>query len=304
MVYGNVSPSGALAAVSGTGRQLPRAVRKRAKVLSRIGRGLERSCARVLELKFTRYIGIDYSGAQTPTSRLKTLQVYEARRSGEPGKVATPAKAAKNWSRLEVAQYCAGALETGEPVIIGIDHAFSFPLGYMERYGIETWDQFLDDFMRHWPTADPHTYVEFVREGNPRTGESHELRLCEQWTAGAKSVFQFDVQGSVAKSTHAGLPWLLWLKSMRAGKGHLHFWPFDGFEVPTGKSVVAEVYPSLFRRRYQKNGRTPDEHDAWAVAAWLQDMDRRGILDRYFVPPLNLAEQRQTALEGWILGVW
>lgn len=30
-------------------------------------------------MKFARYIGIDYSGAQTPTSRLKALQVYEAR---------------------------------------------------------------------------------------------------------------------------------------------------------------------------------------------------------------------------------
>jgi hypothetical protein len=38
---------------------------------------------------------------------------------------------------------------------IGIDHAFSFPMSYMRRYGIETWDQFLDDFMRHWPTAEP-----------------------------------------------------------------------------------------------------------------------------------------------------
>ncbi len=70
----------------------------------------------------------------------------------------------------------------------------------MQRYGIEAWDQFLDDFMRHRSTADPHKYVEFVREGNPRTGESDVLRLCEQWTAGAKRVFQFDVMGSVSRN--------------------------------------------------------------------------------------------------------
>ena len=29
-----------------------------------------------------------------------------------------------------------------DPVIIGIDHGFSFPLGYMERYTISSWDQF------------------------------------------------------------------------------------------------------------------------------------------------------------------
>ena len=127
-------------------------------------------------MRFTLHIGIDYSGAQTPESRLKGLQVYEAKAGHPPRKISTPTEGAKNWTRLEVAHFCAAAIETGEPVIIGIDHAFSFPMSYMERFGIETWEQFLDDFMRHWPTADPHTYVDFVRDGNPRTGEATELR--------------------------------------------------------------------------------------------------------------------------------
>jgi len=186
--------------------------------------------------RFARYIGIDYSGAQTPESRLKALQVYEVGRNGEPVKISTPTEGAKNWSRLEIAQHCFKALETDEPVIIGVDHGFSFPLSYMQRYGLTSWDDFLGDFMRHWPTADPHTYVDFVREGNPRTGDSSELRLCEQWTATAKSVFLFDVQGSVAKSTHAGLPWLCYLRN-RLGE-QIHFWPFDGWEIPVGKSAL------------------------------------------------------------------
>lgn len=254
-------------------------------------------------MKFQRYIGIDYSGAETSESRLKALQVFEATVDAEPKKVSTPTAGTKNWSRLEIAQYCLRALESGEPVIIGLDHGFSFPLSYMQRYGLSRWDAFLQDFMRHWPTADPHTYVDFVRENNPRTGRPSELRLCEQWTATAKSVFQFDVQGSVAKSTHAGLPWLLWLREMPPGRPNVHFWPFDGFEVPNGKSVVAEVYPSLYRRRFPVNGRTADEHDAWSAAAWLREADRRGSLDGYFVPPLTLPERRQAGLEGWILGV-
>ena len=117
-----------------------------------------------------------------------------------------------------------------------------------------------------------------MREGNPRTGDASELRLCEQWTAGPKSVFQFDVQGQVATSTHAGLPWLLWLRMMFEVKSRIHFWPFDSVEVPEGKSVVAEVYPSLSRRRYSKEGRSPDEHDAYSVDAWLSENDRRGRL--------------------------
>jgi hypothetical protein len=47
-------------------------------------------------------------------------------------------------------------------------HAFSFLMVYMRPYGIETWDQFLDDLMRHWSTADPHTYVDLLRENNAR----------------------------------------------------------------------------------------------------------------------------------------
>lgn len=254
-------------------------------------------------MRFTRHIGIDYSGAQTPESRLTGLQVFEARNGGVPERIGTPAAGVKHWTRLEVAQFCATAVASGEPVIIGIDHAFSFPISYMKRNGIRRWPRFLDDFMRHWPTADPHARVDVHRENNPRTGEASELRLCERWTAGPKSVFQFDVQGQVATSTHAGLPWLLWLREISRPAARLHFWPFDGFEVPAGSSVVAEVYPSLFRRRYPKDDRTPDEHDAYCVAAWLADMDCRGALEGYFHPPLSAAELRQCRLEGWILGV-
>lgn len=252
-------------------------------------------------MKFERYIGIDYSGAQTPEARLKALQVYEATPDRKPEKTGPLGQGAKNWSRREVTQYCQTALQAGETVIIGIDHNFSLPLSYMERYGITNWDVFLQDFMRHWPSHDEYTCVEFLREDNPRTGEASEFRLCEQWTATAKSAFQFDVQGSVAKSTHAGLPWLLWLR--QASTARVHFWPFDGFDVPAGSSVLVEAYPALYKRRYPKQDRSADEHDAWSIAAWLRDADQRGILDRYFHPPLTLPEQKRARLEGWILGV-
>ena len=50
--------------------------------------------------------------------------------------------------------------------------------------------------------------------------------------------------------------------------GRIHFWPFDGWVPALGKSVVAEVYPSIFRNRYPTEGRTADEQDAYAVACW------------------------------------
>ena len=147
--------------------------------------------------------------------------------------------------------------------------------------------------------------VDSIRKGvggpPDRTGSSKDFRLTEKWTSSAKSVFRFDVQGSVAKSTHAGISWL---RRIRREVGNsVHFWPFDGWEVPEGKSVVAEVYPSIFSKRYPRSGRTADQQDAYCVARWLSEAEQRGILSRYFDPPLTDEERSIADLEGWILGI-
>jgi len=252
---------------------------------------------------FERYIGIDYSGAKAPVSRLRALQVYAATPARNPSRTAVPSTAAQNWCRKDLAAWCIRELTGEARCIMGIDHGFSFPMSYMQRHDLKGWPQFLDHFAGLWPTDRDHMYVDFVRETEPPSGTSAELRLCEQWTAGAKSVFQFDMQGSVAKSTHAGL---VWLRTMRRHPGLLdrvHFWPFDGFDIPEDKSVVVEAYPSLFRRRYAPDDRTSDEHDAYVVAMWLKQMDVRGVLRQYLNPPLTLPERRAADLEGWIIGV-
>jgi hypothetical protein len=52
------------------------------------------------------------------------------------------------------------------PTLIGIDHGFSFPIGYFDKHGLKhNWPTFLDDFQRHWPTDEDNTYVDFVRDG-------------------------------------------------------------------------------------------------------------------------------------------
>ena len=83
----------------------------------------------------------------------------------------------------------------------------------------------------------------------------------------------------------------------------LQCWPFDGWLILEGRSVVAEAYLSIFCNRYDKGDRTVDQHDAYCVARWLTAMDHRGFLTRYFEPPLMDAERKQCDLEGWILGV-
>lgn len=256
--------------------------------------------------RFGRFVGVDYSGAQTAESSLKGLRVYLARGESEPAEVPPPPSPRWYWTRRGLALWLAELLAGDEPTIVGIDHAFSFPIRYFERHHIPPdWDVFLDDFRAHWPTDEPYTYVESVRDGTAgngaaRGGETRWRRLCEERTR-AKSVFQFDVQGQVARSTHAGIPWLRFLRRELGPKAH--FWPFDGWQPAPGVSVVAEVYPALWKHSFPVLDRTPDQHDAYSVAAWLQQADRDGRLVRGFEPLLKEPDRAFAGVEGWILGV-
>ncbi len=165
---------------------------------------------------------------------------------------------------------------------------------------------FLDAFQRHWPTDEDHTFVDFIREGAvgngaARMGNSRWRRLTEERTGGAKSVFHFDVQGSVAKSTYAGIPWLRFIRR-RVGD-RVHFWPFDGWDIPPGRSAIAEVYPALWSRSFAREDRIPDQHDAFSIAAWLSRADRDGSLIAFLKPDLTPPERAVAQVEGWILGV-
>jgi len=259
------------------------------------------------ETSFARYIGIDYSGAQTPQSRLPGLRVYVATRGQEALEVRPRDDRRIHWTRRELAEWLGSALEERTPTLVALDHGLSFPLAYFRRHGVALeWDAFLDDFARHWPTDEDWTYVDFVRDGSvgagrERGGHSKWRRLCEQRTRRAKSVFHFDVPGSVAKSTHAGLPWIRRLR--RALGAHAHFWPFDGWRPRFGAHAVVEGYPSLWSGHFERGARTQDQHDAWSLATVLRSADDNGLLTRWFEPELNAQERQLARVEGWILGV-
>jgi len=256
---------------------------------------------------FDRYIGIDYSGAEVISASLKGLRVYQADRESQPIEVHPPPSPRKYWTRQGLAEWLVERLSEDRTTLVGIDHAFSFPLRYFEVHHIPPdWSVFLADFQRHWPTDRDNTYVDFIRNGTcgnaeARSGNPRWRRLTEIRTGTAKSVFHFDVPGSVAKSTHAGLPWLRYLR-LKLGVG-VHFWPFDGWEVPDGRSVVAEAYPALWSRTFLREGRTADQHDAFSVAAWLRRADLDGTLAEFFKPEMNPPERAIARVEGWILGV-
>jgi hypothetical protein len=258
-------------------------------------------------MTFTRHIGIDYSGAQTPTTSLKGLRVYLSEGSAPPVEIQPPPSPRKYWTRRGIAEWLVERLAEDVQTLVGIDHGFSFPLRYFETHHLPPdWPAFLDDFQRHWPTDDDHTYVDFVRDGSvgngaARMGSTRWRRLTEERAGTAKSVFHFDVQGQVAKSTHAGIPWLRFIREQLGRR--VHFWPFDGWEIPAGCSVVAEVYPALWSRGFSREDRTGDQHDAYTIAAWLGRADLDASLAAFLKPDLSPQEQAVAQVEGWILGV-
>ena len=105
----------------------------------------------------------------------------------------------------------------------------------------------------------------------------------------------------MAKSTHAGIPWLRYIRQELGDR--VHFWPFDGWEIPQGKSAIAEVYPALWSRSFARESRTGDQHDAYSIAAWLSLSDQDGSLAEFLVPNLTAPERSVARTEGWILGV-
>ncbi|MFN9278825.1 MAG: hypothetical protein ACK6DW_03700 [Betaproteobacteria bacterium] len=255
---------------------------------------------------FRRYLGIHYSGAETPDSGLKNLRVYSATPDTPAQEVLPPPGPRKYWSRRELAHWLAQELAGDMPTIVGIDHALSFPLRYFEVHRLALdWMVFLEDFHRHWPTDAPHTYVDFILngargEGAARMGNPRWMRLTDERCRAARSVFQFEGQGKVAAATHAGLPWILFLKRQLGER--LHVWPFDGWEIPAGKPALVEARPAIWRDLVPVAALDAGQKDAFVTASWLKGADSSGELSDFLQPALSQSERLVCGVEGWIVG--
>ena len=128
---------------------------------------------------FGRIIGIDYSGADTPIKRTNKLHVYSTEGHNLPERVCIHPRQgnAKHWHRRGIAEWLMDELANPAiRTIVGIDHAFSFPIDYFDAYGLagHGWDAFLDDFHKYWPTDGDNALVAQIRAGTGqgRTGDS------------------------------------------------------------------------------------------------------------------------------------
>jgi hypothetical protein len=116
---------------------------------------------------FDCYVGIDYSGAETPTSSLRGLRVYIADRASPPAEVLPSPSPRKYWTRRGAAEWLVERFVEDRPTLVGIDHGLSFPRQYFEMHRLPPdWSAFLDDLQHHWPSDEHHAYVDFVRDGS------------------------------------------------------------------------------------------------------------------------------------------
>ena len=255
---------------------------------------------------FTEYIGIDYSGAQTPTASLKGLRVYMADEFAARRGVTTT----KPTQVLDAAWHrrMAGSAAVPRHAHVGWHRPRLLVSSALFR---DAWSQ---AGLAHVPGRLPAALADRRRQhlcrfrarrrcgnGAARRGNARWRRLTEERAGGAKSVFHFDVQGSVAKSTHSGIPWLRFIRQQLGER--VHFWPFDGWDIPAGRSAIAEVYPALWSHDFAREDRTGDQHDAYSIAAWLSRADQDSSLAAFLKPDLTPPERAMAQVEGWILGV-
>ena len=261
---------------------------------------------------FARYIGIDYSGAGLPRRANGGLAICSVDGEGHPE---FPRRAnGTNWSRQAIADWIIQELlqegrDNYVPTLVGIDHAFSFPIEHFRTHGLSEgqWPLFLEDFRDHWPTHEQK--VVRLRADNPRWGDPQWRRLTDDKVPGASGVFDFDpvpVQAQVATSTHAGLPWLLHIREALLNAGvAVHFWPFDGWDIAEGHSAIIEVYPALWNGLFPDHPAANNNHlrDAYSVARWMWEQDQDGRLGQFFEFDMSDEDRLQAQTEGWIFGL-
>lgn len=104
---------------------------------------------------FQKYIGIDYSGAERPDSRIRGLAVAGASGDGSCHLLICPQyKSDRNlsipdskshlWSRRNIYLWLRDQLLTSsERMIVGLDYGLSYPLTALDRLQLTDWDSFL-----------------------------------------------------------------------------------------------------------------------------------------------------------------
>ncbi|TWB16627.1 hypothetical protein FBZ89_11337 [Nitrospirillum amazonense] len=242
---------------------------------------------------FDEYIGIDWTGA------LPARGIAIARVRPDEGAVHLVPPPGRHWSRREamdwVAQRLADHHRAGVRALVGIDCGFSLPyvpdVGYLDgrAAGVDDmaglWDLVdeaagdgigADDFCGTPALADPRLGPSFWLAGRRPAhwtdaeggGKRRRVELVAARTGVGTPVSVFNLAAAskqVGKASLAGMRSLRHLKR-RLGDA-LAVWPAEALTGPDGaaRSVVTEIYPTLFRRRAHGLAKIRD-HGAMAAA--------------------------------------
>ncbi|MDM7947429.1 MAG: hypothetical protein QUV20_13965 [Oceanibaculum nanhaiense] len=289
--------------------------------------------------RFDSYIGIDWSGAK---GRYSGIALAEC--TGESGPNSGPRLIAPpdgRWTRSTVADYLGQRIATGERLLAGFDFAFGFPWIAGEGY-LAGRTQHVTDAFALWelieqasadapdfhagavvmhPAFAPSYWVSGKQRSDWRNDKRRTETACGEATSTyPETVFKLIGAKQVGKAALAGIRTLRAIRL--AAPAQVAVWPFEDADKPT---VLAEIYPTLFRRQALgstakiKDRATLDnalpvlgsgasqavpeyfsdhEGDALISAAGLRGLGRAGKL--FTVPDAAEAQARR---EGWIVGV-
>ncbi|RYE45019.1 MAG: precorrin-8X methylmutase [Hyphomicrobiales bacterium] len=290
---------------------------------------------------FDRYIAVDWSAANAPTTKAKdgadSIWVGDATRSTSGIHLAESRNPRTRFEAMDLlTTLLRSARSNGHRVVVGFD----FPFGYPDRAaariaGAADWERLWATFHErvrddsrnrsnrfavadeingtlhpdgpfYWGHPVGQTYDNLAPT---RLGLNYEAiaerRIVEQ-RAKAKSVWQLNGAGSVGGQALTGIAQLQRLRKFGGFDGEMGIWPFEtDFERDLSwPIVITEIYPSIFA--FDRALSPPDRAQVEAVAHGFAELDGRDQLGELLSAPADLsAAEREVVLreEGWIVGV-
>jgi len=215
----------------------------------------------MISARFDLYVGIDWTGARK--ARGIGVAVADTR-----GLVRPVFPGDRFWRRTEVVDWVLARLKEGRRLLVGIDCAFSLPwvpgIGYLDGRVPDVADMFglwdlvdeasagaADDYAGHAvrdPRFAPSFWIEGPRPGHWGDGEA-KRRQAERVAAATGAGTPVSVFHLAAGAKQVGKASLAGMRSLRrlteAAGDRLAVWPVE--EVGA-RSVVTEIYPTLFRK--------------------------------------------------------
>lgn len=284
--------------------------------------------------QFDGYIAIDWSGADGHYSGISVARCAPG--TGAPRLVA--ASTAARWTRTAVAAWLEAELRSGRHQLIGFDFAFGLPfepgMGYLAGAAagatgmFALWDLIEQasgeaaDFSCAHVLTHPHFAPLYWHTGRQSSRWTARRRQAEIACAAAtgtypECVFKLIGPKQVGKASLTGIRVLRHVRGRNRDK--VAVWPF---EATAGKSVFAEIYPTLFRReaaggvaklrtRADLNAALRRLGSRGAVGAVFSDHDTDALISaaglRHYSEARGYAlddvGNRPLRHEGWIFGV-